>query len=117
MASLEDTSCTKALFRAYRPAVGEPAFKVLVSLVEFGSAQTRSTLGSRGQRSTVCARSFHVEIWPRLPCTRGTKSTAATLTAKFYRRSLFVEPLAAPGGAEFGAVPSAKTVSWPPSDV
>jgi hypothetical protein len=34
-----------------------------------------------------------------------------------YRRSLLVEPLAAPGGAVLGAVPSANTVSWPPSDV
>src|SRR5262249_33798237 len=51
-------------------------------LSEFGSAQARSTLGSRGQRSTVCARSFLIETWPRLPCTRGTKSTAATLAGK-----------------------------------
>src|SRR5262249_3241844 len=51
-------------------------------LSEFGSAQARSTLGSRGQRSTVCARSFHIETWPRLPCRKGTKSTAATLAGK-----------------------------------
>jgi hypothetical protein len=55
---------------------------------------------------------------PRLPCTRGTKSTRSQHSlAKIYRRSLFGEPLAAAGGAEFGAVPSANTVSWPPRDV
>src|SRR5262249_34468824 len=65
-----------------RPAAEGPVFEVLVSLSEFGCAQTRSTLGSRGQRSTVCARSFHIETWPRSPCTTGTKSTAATLARK-----------------------------------
>src|SRR5215813_10080428 len=31
----------------------------------------------------VCRwRSFHIETWPRLPCPRGTISTAATLAGK-----------------------------------
>src|SRR5262249_21622667 len=51
-----NTSCTKALFRAYRPAIGEFS-KSSFLLSEFELAQTWSTLGSRGQRSTVCAKS------------------------------------------------------------
>jgi hypothetical protein len=36
---------------------------------------------------------------------------------KIYRRSLLVEPLGAAGPAALDVVPSANTVSWPPSDV
>jgi hypothetical protein len=50
-------------------------FKTSFLWSEFGCAQTRSTLGL--QRSTVCATGFRIENRPRLPCTRGTKSTAA----------------------------------------
>src|SRR5262249_21319047 len=77
-----DTSFRKALFRAYRQQLAILFSKSSFLLSEFGSAQTRSTLGSRGQRSMVCARSFLIETWPRLPCPRGTKSTAATLAGK-----------------------------------
>src|SRR5262249_41516528 len=64
------TSFRKALFRAYRQQLAILFSKSSFLLSEFGSAQTRSTLGSRGQRSMVCARSFHIKTWPRLPCTR-----------------------------------------------
>ena len=85
---------------------------------EFGCAQTQSTLGLRGQRSTVCAKGFRIETG------RGCRAQEAHeinhsqhSLGKLYRPSLFGEPLAAAGGAEFGAVPSANTVSWPPRDV
>jgi hypothetical protein len=59
---------------------------------------------------------FHIEIG-RGCRAREARNQPPTPAGKTYRRSLFVEPLAPPGGAEVGAVPSANTVSWPPSDV
>ena len=46
-----------------------------------------------------------------------TGSTANSPLRQILHRSLFVEPLGAPGRAALGAVASANTVSWPPSDV
>jgi hypothetical protein len=67
----------KTVFRAYRPAVGEPVFQVLVSLV--GIRMCANPEHSRVARSTVhgLRERFPHGNRPRLPCTRGTKSTAA----------------------------------------
>jgi len=73
---------------------------------------------SRVTRSTLhgLREEFHIEIG-RGCRAREARNQPPTPAGKTYRRSLFVEPLAPPGGAEVGAVPSANTVSWPPSDV
>src|SRR5215831_14330451 len=104
----------RAALRAYcARSLLPPDSSYMKPLLSLSARRLGITSSIDNRRSTACPSR---QERGRDRCARQcTSSTAATLRRQ--DRHLLVEPLGVPARAGFGAVPSANTVSWPPSDV